>query len=76
MHSTDKEGRHYPQPRQLNINHLTEAATAEARMGVGNKPSDSPENLKELISKSLEHNATLLNVIVKFKNRLSQSILQ
>ena len=59
--------------KKLDINHLTESATAEVEMAVGNEPSVSPENLKELIAKESKiANANLLKEIASLKSQISR----
>ena len=54
--------------QKLDINHLTEAATAQVEMEVGNEPSVTPENLKELVAKeSKKVNESLQKEITKLK---------
>ena len=58
--------------KKLDINHLTETATAEVEMAVGNEPSVSPENLKELIIKESKiANAKLLKEIATLKAQVN-----
>ena len=57
--------------KKLDINHLTETATAEAEMEVGNEPSVSPENLKELIAKETKAaTSALLNEMKKLQQQV------
>ena len=55
--------------KKLDINHLTEAATAEAEMDVSNEPSVTPENLKELVAKETKlATAALLKQVNKLQS--------
>ena len=55
--------------RKLDINHLTEAATAEAEMDVSNEPSVTPENLRELVAKETKlATAALLKQVTKLQS--------
>ena len=58
--------------QKIDINHLTETATAEAEMEVGNEPSVSHENLKQLIAK--ETKAATANLLKEMK-KLQQQIV-
>ena len=57
--------------QKLDINHLTETATAEAEMDVGNEPSVSPENLKQLIAKETK---AATSELLKEMKKLQQQI--
>ena len=58
--------------KKLDINHLTETATAEAEMEVGNEPTVSPENLKQLIAK--ETKAATSDLLKEIK-KLQQQVI-
>ena len=62
---------------KLDINHLTEAATAQVEMDVGNEPSVTSENLQQLIAKeSKKVTESLQKEVLKLKqlvNNLKKS---
>ena len=60
--------------KKLDINHLTEPATAEAEMEVGNELSVTPENLKELVAKETKlATAALLKELNSLKSKFNKN---